>query len=164
MKKCIKSSSNTVKYYEVDFNNGYGMVIKSKIEPTREQIEEFVKVDADKNGGVAEIYGPSTREEVSPFYDMENESNWPILESTSIKCSEISDESSSKLSSGDSKEMSDIIFDTLFGNTQFPQFDPDLCTEIDDETGDTQYVDRGKSEIVFGYMGHVYKVKVSCIN
>ena len=87
-----------------------------------------------------------------------------IESSTSIKCSEISDESSSRLSSGDSKEMSDIIFDTLFGNTQFPQFDPDLCTEIDDETGDTQYVDRGKSEIVFGYMGHVYKVKVSCID
>lgn len=87
MKKFIESSSNIVKYYEVDFNNGYGMVIKSKIEPTREQIEEFVKVDADKNGGVADIYGPSTREEVSPFYDMENESNWPILESTSIKCS-----------------------------------------------------------------------------
>jgi len=87
-----------------------------------------------------------------------------IEASTSINCSEISDESSSKLSSGDSKEMSDIIFDTLFGNTQFPQFDPDLCTEIDDETGDTQYVDRGKSEIVFGYMGHVYKVKVSCID
>ena len=87
-----------------------------------------------------------------------------IESSTSIKCSEISDDSSSKLSSGDSKEMSDIIFDTLFGNTQFPQFDPDLCTEIDDETGDTQYVDRGKSEIVFGYMGHVYKIKVSCID
>lgn len=92
MKKYIKSSSNTVKYYEVDFNNGYGMVIKSKIEPTREQIEEFVKVDADKNDGVAEIYGPSTREEVSPFYDMENESNWPILESTSIECSEYTSE------------------------------------------------------------------------
>ena len=87
-----------------------------------------------------------------------------ITSTTSIKCSEISDESSSKLSSGDSKEMSDIIFDTLFGNIQFPQFDPDLCTEIDDETGDTQYVDRGKSEIVFGYMDHVYKIKVSCID
>lgn len=91
-----------------------------------------------------------------------------IEASTSIECSDLNSEvaydSKNKLASGDSKEMADLIFDTLFGNTQFPQFDPDLCTEIDDETGDTQYVDRGKSEIVFGYMGHVYKVKISCIN
>lgn len=92
-----------------------------------------------------------------------NCSGWSDNVSDELR-SEISNESQTKLASGDSREMSDLIFDTLFGNTGFPQFNPDLCTEIDDETGDTQYVDRSKSEIVFGYMGHVYKVKISCIN
>ena len=72
-----------------------------------------------------------------------------IESSTSIKCS-------GDLKSGASIDMANIIYDTLFRNTQFEQFDPDICVD--------NYIDARASEIVFDYMRHVYKVKVSCID
>lgn len=66
-------------YYEVDFDNGYGMVIKAERVPTIEEAEEFYKEDAEKNGGILAIYGAYAREEVAPFYDMSNENNWRVF-------------------------------------------------------------------------------------
>lgn len=69
-----------MEYYEVDFVNGYGMCIKAKKEPTITEANEFYKEDSFKNGGILSIFGPYTRDEVSPFYDMSNEDQWLVFE------------------------------------------------------------------------------------
>lgn len=79
-----------------------------------------------------------------------------------ISLIDIKNESDKTLSKGSAEEISDIIYDTLFGNTQFPQFDLDLLSEID-EQGTTQEVNRKEKRIVFGYLGHVYKLNVEQI-
>ena len=68
------------------------------------------------------------------------------------------------------QEMSDIIYDTLFGNTQFPQFDYNQVTPIyslygDDDNYDesdipTQEVDASAGIIRFGYQGTEFEVTV----
>ena len=68
------------------------------------------------------------------------------------------------------QEMSDIIYDTLFGNTQFPQFDYNQVTPIyslygDDDNYDesdipTQEVDSSAGIIRFGYHGTEFEVTV----
>lgn len=68
------------------------------------------------------------------------------------------------------QEMSDIIYDTLFGNTQFPQFDYNQVTPIyslygDDDNYDesdipTQEVDSSAGIIRFGYQGTEFEVTV----
>ena len=70
----------------------------------------------------------------------------------------------------DTTEMSNIIYDTLFANTQFPQFDPDEVTPIyslygDDDNYDesdipTQEVDPSEGIIRFGYQGTEFEVTV----
>lgn len=75
---------------------------------------------------------------------------------------EIKDESEPKLLNGDTSEMTDIIFDTLFGNTQFPQFDIDKTSPID-EYGHCQACERRRKYIRFGYCGHEYKLEIKLV-
>ena len=67
-------------------------------------------------------------------------------------------------------DMTNIIYDTLFQNTQYLQFDPDLVTPLYSEYGGddnyteedipTQEVDAPKCVIRFGYMGKEFEVTV----
>lgn len=72
----------------------------------------------------------------------------------SLKESEgnIEKETDDGLGGGSVKEMSNVIFDTLFNNTQYPQFD---FSKVEN-----QEVDANKGQIVFDYMGHEYKITV----
>ncbi len=70
-------------YYEVLFNDSYGICIKSIIEnPTKEQVAEFLKEDMDNfDYTIDDIESIDTisLEEATHFYDMENEANFPVL-------------------------------------------------------------------------------------
>lgn len=65
---------------------------------------------------------------------------------------DIKKETDETLSNGSTKEMSNVIFDTLFGNTHYPQFD---FSKVEN-----QEVDANKGQIVFDYMGHEYKITI----
>ena len=69
-----------MEYYEVDFVNGYGMCVKASRQLTVEEANEFYNEDASKNGGILSVFGPYTRDEVAPFYDMSNEDQWLVFE------------------------------------------------------------------------------------
>ena len=58
--------------------------------------------------------------------------------------------------------MTDIIYDTLFGNRQFPQFDVENTTQID-EYGSCQKCDGRRKYIKFGYCGHEYKMEIELV-
>lgn len=68
------------------------------------------------------------------------------------------------------EDMSNIIYDTLFQNTQYLQFDPDHVTPLYSEYGGddnyseydipTQEVDAHKGVIRFGYDGQEFEVTV----
>lgn len=75
---------------------------------------------------------------------------------------QIHNESKPKLLKGDATEMTDIIYDTLFGNTRFPQFDTENMTPIDDY-GDCQECDGRQKYIRFGYLGHEYRIKIELV-
>ena len=71
-------------------------------------------------------------------------------------------------------EMTNIIYDTLFENTQYEQFDMNLVTGLFSEYGDddnyteddipTQEVDARKGIIRFGYDGSEFEVTVRKIS
>lgn len=65
---------------------------------------------------------------------------------------EVEEESKTELNRGSAKEMSNVIYDTLFGNTQYPQFDF--------EKSENHEVDANKKHIIFDYMGHTYKLSI----
>ena len=65
---------------------------------------------------------------------------------------DIKKETDDALTNGSTKEMSNVIFDTLFGNTHYPQFD---FSKVEN-----QEVDANKGQIVFDYMGHEYKITI----
>jgi len=75
---------------------------------------------------------------------------------------QIRNESEPKLLKGDASEMTDIIYDTLFGNTHFPQFDMEKLTPID-EQGDCQACDGRRQYIRFGYYGHEYRMEIKLV-
>lgn len=79
-----------------------------------------------------------------------------------ITLEQIRKESESNLLKGDASEMTDIIYDTLFGNTQFPQFDIEKTTPVD-EYGDCQVCNSKRHYIVFGYCGHEYKMEIKLV-
>lgn len=70
-----------MRYYEIDFDDGYGICIKSEIEdPTEKQVGDFLVACGDKyNEDNIVMILETTLEEASRFYDMENEANFPIL-------------------------------------------------------------------------------------
>lgn len=69
------------------------------------------------------------------------------------------------------QEMTDIIYDTLFGNTQYPQFDMDRLTPLDYIYGEdpnydesdipTQEVEANRGIIRFGYDGDEFEIQVT---
>lgn len=79
-----------------------------------------------------------------------------------VTLEEIRKESEEKLTKGSAEEMTDIIFDTLFQNTRFPQLDIEKLTKIK-HTGDCHEVNNNKKEITFGYCNHIYRVNVELI-
>lgn len=75
-----------IKYYEVELKSSkrpkdiYSICIKAEIEPKKEEVEKFLNIDMknmdyDIIGDINEI----SLEEAKPFYDMENERNFPVL-------------------------------------------------------------------------------------
>ena len=79
--------------------------------------------------------------------------------SEALLIEQIAKESKEKLKKGNRKEMTDVIYDTLVGNTQFPQFDYAKTTPISDRCYETHSeVDGMIGMIRFGYMGHEYKL------
>lgn len=68
------------------------------------------------------------------------------------------------LEEGNRDEMTDVIYDTLFQNTQYPQFDINKTTPLsDDAYEEHQSVDKKKGIIKFGYCGHEYKLTCELI-
>lgn len=68
------------KYYEVEFEDTYSMVIKAKRRPTYKEAEEFLKEDM-KNMGVKEVVSVTeiSEDEARLFFDFSNEKNWPVF-------------------------------------------------------------------------------------
>lgn len=65
-------------FTEVDFADGYSIVIRSTHKPTLEEVKKWVKADSDKFGEVTGIYDID-EEDARKFYDFENEKNWPVF-------------------------------------------------------------------------------------
>lgn len=71
------------KYYEILMTDSYGICIKSQvINPTRDQVWKFLEADMKmyhyKEADIDSI-DEILLSEAKQFYDMENESEWPIL-------------------------------------------------------------------------------------
>lgn len=70
-------------YYEVLFDDEYGICIKSEVEnPSKEMVADFLSEDMKKfNYTIDNISSidPISKEEAHSFYDMENEANFPVL-------------------------------------------------------------------------------------
>jgi hypothetical protein len=69
-----------IKYYEVEFDDGYSIAIKGIKKPTKWQATRFLRSDMKqlnlkKVVNILEI----TKEEAFNFFDMENEVNFPIF-------------------------------------------------------------------------------------
>lgn len=64
-------------------------------------------------------------------------------------------ESEERLANGSAEELSNILYDTIFKNTQFPQLNID---EIEDHG-----VDANKKLITFEYKGHKYELNISLL-
>ena len=84
---CSCNKDKDYKYYEVTFrsharlSDTYSICIKAKRRPDLGEAEEFCKndmkkMDYDYIEDVAEI----TKDEAYRFFDMENESKWPVFE------------------------------------------------------------------------------------
>lgn len=66
-----------ISYYELDFDDGYGMVIKGTECPTIHEAEEFVR--RDLMGAHITNVTPIDENEARCFYDFSNEEKWPIF-------------------------------------------------------------------------------------
>ena len=68
------------KYYEIEFEDTYSMVIKAKRRPTYKEAEEFLQEDM-KNMGVKEVVSVTeiSEDEARLFFDFSNEKNWPVF-------------------------------------------------------------------------------------
>lgn len=72
--------------------------------------------------------------------------------------------SKAKLKEGSVQEMGAVLYDTLFGNTQYPQFELDKLTALpDDVYENTQEINTTTGVIRFGYCGHEYKVNIELV-
>jgi len=69
-----------MKYFEIDFDNEYGICIKGVKQPTIQEAEEFCKIDIEKSNAKHVVFvNETTLEDACNFYDMENEANFPIF-------------------------------------------------------------------------------------
>jgi hypothetical protein len=70
----------SVKYYEVDFDNEYGMCILGLRQPTIEEAKEFCKKDMELWGAKEVVFISETDYETAiSCYSMENEASFPIF-------------------------------------------------------------------------------------
>lgn len=67
-------------YYEIDFDNEYGICIKGVRQPTIEEAEQFCKSDLKESNAKHVVFiRETTLEDARYFYDMENEANYPVF-------------------------------------------------------------------------------------
>lgn len=66
-----------IKYYELDFDDNDGMLIKGVRKPSIEEANNFVKDDLHANSVVGVFSIEET--EARAFYDFTNENEWPIF-------------------------------------------------------------------------------------
>lgn len=66
-------------YYEIDFKDGYSIVIKSKREPTLEEANRWLAEDVKKYGPVTLVGDEISREDAEKFYDFSTEKDWPVF-------------------------------------------------------------------------------------
>lgn len=153
------TDKKAVEYLDRAVQNGntetsYEVVIDGEGEDafdTREEAIEYAK----KYGGEAireiyqtEFFNGDVDIEIGDIVWTNDDMNESLKESEDT----IEKETDDGLSRGSVKEMSNVIFDTLFNNTQYPQFD---FSKVEN-----QEVDANKGQIVFDYMGHEYKITV----
>ena len=69
------------KFYEITFDDSWGMCIKATSEPTKEQFLNFITEKERGDYTVGNINGIDEiiEDEVSLFYDVSNIDNWPVL-------------------------------------------------------------------------------------
>lgn len=69
-----------MKYYEIDFDNEYGICIKGTRKPTIKEAEEFCKTDIEQSNAEHVIFiNETTLEDACHFYAMENEEQFPVF-------------------------------------------------------------------------------------
>ncbi|WP_313069839.1 hypothetical protein [Lacrimispora sp.] len=77
-----------IKYYEVEMSSKtkvkemgtYSICIKGLKKPTRKEAEQFIKKDLKSNGyDYVSFVNEIDLEEAKCFYDMENETNFPVF-------------------------------------------------------------------------------------
>jgi hypothetical protein len=67
-------------YYEILFDNEYGVCIKGVRQPSTEEAQAFCQSDITKSGATAVIsVDPIGIEDARAFYDMSNEEHFPIF-------------------------------------------------------------------------------------
>lgn len=67
-----------IKFFEVDFENGYSLCIKSFREPSIDDANRWLASDVIQFGSVTGVY-PIEETEARKFYDFENETQWPVF-------------------------------------------------------------------------------------
>ena len=78
---------NAMRYFEVDMDSTtnknagtYSICIKGTRKPTKEEVKEFLKTDMDSLGyDTVSFINETTLEEAKNFYDMDNETKFPIF-------------------------------------------------------------------------------------
>ena len=70
-----------VKLYEVDFKDGYSMVIMGRRKPTIDEANAFLSEDINrmKCGSVVNVTDEISEEDARKFYDFTNHKNWVIF-------------------------------------------------------------------------------------
>ena len=70
-----------MKLYEIDFEDGYSMVIKSYHKPSIEEANKWLAADIErmKCGAVTNVTDEIDEEDARMFYDFSNEKNWTIF-------------------------------------------------------------------------------------
>lgn len=70
----------SVKYYEVDFNNEFGICILGTRQPTIEEAEKFCKKDMEKYDATSVIFVAETDYNTAhSCYAMEDEASFPVF-------------------------------------------------------------------------------------
>lgn len=67
-----------MKYFEVEFEDGYSISCKGIEIPTIEQANVFCTKEVSMYGSVISV-GEIDREEVNLFFDTDNIDNWPVF-------------------------------------------------------------------------------------
>lgn len=67
-----------VKFYEVEFADGYSIAIKGLARPTLEAASRFCYKEVAKCGPAVAVYD-LTLDEVKAFFDTDNIDNWPVF-------------------------------------------------------------------------------------